>query len=101
MNSFCLFSDALLRFISVSALNAINMAIALLLFYVLLTNFIEVFSTTNFLSFVLLRRSNLKMMTEETENVDYFAIGSMMHPVSIANRGITPISSEPAKLLDH
>jgi hypothetical protein len=44
--------------------------------------------------------SNLNMVTK-TENLDYFAIGSMMHPVSIANRGIHPISSEPAELLDH
>lgn len=36
-----------------------------------------------------------------TKNLDYFAIGSMMHPVSIRNRGIYPISSEPAELLDH
>jgi len=46
-------------------------------------------------------RSNLNMTTETGENLDYFAIGSMMHPVSIANRGIHPISSEPAELLDH
>jgi len=34
-------------------------------------------------------------------NLDFFAIGSMMNPVALANRGIHPISSEPAELLDY
>ena len=39
--------------------------------------------------------------TTETNLDYYFAIGSMINPVSIRNRGINPISSEPAELLDH
>jgi hypothetical protein len=35
------------------------------------------------------------------ELVDYFAFGAMMNPVSVQNRNIHPVSSEPAELLDH
>jgi hypothetical protein len=35
------------------------------------------------------------------ELVDYFAFGAMMNPVSVKNRNIHPVSSEPAELLDH
>lgn len=31
----------------------------------------------------------------------YFAIGSMMNPISLANRNIVPLESKPAELLDH
>jgi hypothetical protein len=31
----------------------------------------------------------------------YFAIGAMMNPISVFNRGIQPVSSEPGELLHH
>jgi len=49
------------------------------------------------------RRAHFNMAsssTDDTSNLDYFAIGSMMNPVSITSRGIHPISSEPAELLN-
>ncbi|OQR84948.1 hypothetical protein ACHHYP_12535 [Achlya hypogyna] len=33
-------------------------------------------------------------------SVWYFAIGSMMNPISLANRDLTPLESHPAKVLD-
>ena len=44
--------------------------------------------------------SSLTMSSTEG-HLFYFAIGSMMNPVSLANRGIRPISSEPAEVLDY
>jgi hypothetical protein len=34
-------------------------------------------------------------------NFNYFAIGSMINPTSLANRGIKPLFSAPAELLNH
>lgn len=31
----------------------------------------------------------------------YFAIGSMMNPISLANRNIVPVESKPGELLDY
>jgi len=45
--------------------------------------------------------SNKEVIDVDQPLVNYFAIGSMMNPVSLANRGIRPIHSEPAELLDH
>ncbi len=39
-------------------------------------------------------------LVPDSGNVYYFAIGSMMHPLSMKNRRIHPISSSPAELFD-
>jgi hypothetical protein len=39
-------------------------------------------------------------MTESEEHVNYFAIGSMMNPKSMSLRGLRPVSSKPAILID-
>jgi hypothetical protein len=44
---------------------------------------------------------NEKVEVEQVDLVHYFAFGAMMNPVSVKNRNIHPISSEPAELLDH
>jgi hypothetical protein len=38
---------------------------------------------------------------DSTTPLYYFAIGAMMNPISVTNRGIQPISSEPGELLHH
>jgi hypothetical protein len=43
----------------------------------------------------------LKEEKDEEDIVHYFAFGAMMNPVSVKNRNIHPISSEPAELMDH
>jgi hypothetical protein len=40
-------------------------------------------------------------MSSTDDHLHYFAIGAMMNPVSLSSRGICPISSEPAELLDY
>ena len=37
---------------------------------------------------------------EDKESVWYFAIGSMMNPISLNNRGLFPTVSKPAEILD-
>ena len=41
------------------------------------------------------------MTTQEAPTSWYFAIGSMLNPVSFAARGLTAADSKPAELLDH
>ena len=38
---------------------------------------------------------------QSQQNHEYFAIGSMMNPISLSARGIKPIQSRPAILLDY
>ena len=40
-------------------------------------------------------------MLKKEEDVWYFAIGSMMNPVSLKGRNLHPIESNPAELLDY
>jgi len=37
---------------------------------------------------------------DKTPNVWYFAIGSMMNPISLKGRALAPVQSVPAELLD-
>lgn len=37
----------------------------------------------------------------EYETVDYFAIGSMVNPYSLASRGLRPLESRPGEILDY
>ena len=43
----------------------------------------------------------VEMFFSSEKTVWYFAIGSMMNPVSLANREIFPIESKPAEILDY
>ena len=44
---------------------------------------------------------NSSVETKGKETFWYFAIGSMMNPVSLKNRQLVPKESKPAELLDH